>query len=91
MQILEVSQDQLAKRTLLTDVGGVIEVLTTSPMGSSDHRGLSCKIQLDFPLPDFTTSREVTIKSRINWMAFTVPSMVLFGVTFTMLFAPLLH
>ena len=52
---------------LLTDVGGVVEVQTTSPIGSSDHRGLCCRIQLDFPLPDFTISREVIIKSRINW------------------------
>ena len=52
---------------LLTDVGGVVEVQTTAPVGSSDHRGLACKIQLDFPIPDFTITREVVIKSRINW------------------------
>ena len=52
---------------LLTDVGGVVEVETTAPIGTSDHRGLACKIQLNFPIPDFTITREVIIKSRINW------------------------
>ena len=52
---------------LLTDVGGVVEVQTTAPVGSSDHQGLACKIQLNFPIPDFTITREVIVKSRINW------------------------
>ena len=52
---------------LLTDVGGVVEVQTTAPLGSSDHNGLDCRIQLDFPVPDFSITREVIMKSRINW------------------------
>ena len=52
---------------LLTDVAGVVEVQTIAPIGSSDHLGLACTIQLDFPVPDFTITREVIIKSRINW------------------------
>ena len=52
---------------LLTDVRGVVGVQTTAPIGTSDHRGLACKIQLNFPIPDFTITREVIIKSRINW------------------------
>ena len=52
---------------LLTDVGGVVEVQTIAPIGSSDHKGLACRVQLDFPVPDFSITREVIIKSRINW------------------------
>ena len=52
---------------LLTDVSGAVDVQTTAPIGTSDHRGLACKIQLNFPIPDFTITREVIIKSRINW------------------------
>ena len=52
---------------LLTDVGGIVEVQSNAPIGSSDHHSLACKIQLDFPIPDFTITREVFIKSRINW------------------------
>ena len=52
---------------LLTDVPGVVEVETISPVGSSDHCGLSCKVQLNFPIPNFTLIRQVFIKSKINW------------------------
>ena len=52
---------------LLTDVGGVVEVQSNAPIGSSDHHSLACRIQLDFPIPDFTITRHVIIKSRINW------------------------
>lgn len=27
----------------------------------------TCKIQLDFQIPDFTLTRQVCLKSRINW------------------------
>jgi len=52
---------------LLTDVRGVVDVDSIAPIGSSDHCSLACKIQLDFPMPDFTLTRQVFLKSRINW------------------------
>ena len=52
---------------LLTDVSGVVQVETIAPLGTSDHRGLSCKVQLSFPIPNFTITRQVILRSRINW------------------------
>lgn len=52
---------------LLTDVSGLIDVQTSAPIGSSDHCSLHCRLQLDFSIPDFTVTRQVFLKSCINW------------------------
>lgn len=51
----------------LTDIPGVVQTFTLAPIGTSDHNAISCKICLDFIVPDITISRQVYLKSRVNW------------------------
>ncbi|KAK3894304.1 hypothetical protein Pcinc_001927 [Petrolisthes cinctipes] len=52
---------------VLTDVPGVVETIVLAPVGTSDHNSISCKINLEFTVPDITITRKVYLKSRVNW------------------------
>ena len=54
---------------LITDVPGMCNVSVGPQIGTSDHFFLSLKLQLNSPIPDFTTSKRVYLKSRVNWEA----------------------
>lgn len=64
---------------MVTDVRGVIDVEYIAPVGSSDNLSLACKIQLDFPIPGFTRTRQVKVL------------ITLFAKIFIMLLALLIH
>ena len=52
---------------LFTDAPSAVTVQVVSPLGSTDHSGLSFNIQTSFPIPDEPISRKVFLKSRANW------------------------
>ena len=52
---------------VLTNMPGVVEASVLAPIGTSDHNAIHCKICLEFTIPDITISRQVYLKSRVNW------------------------
>lgn len=52
---------------VLTDVPGVVDVTVLPPIGYSDHSGILLEVQTNSVLPNFSYSRSVFMKSRINW------------------------
>ena len=52
---------------LITDVPGVCSVSVGSQIGSSDHFAVSTKVQLNSPIPDYTTTKRIHLMSRVNW------------------------
>ena len=51
---------------MFTDATSSVDVQVVSPLGSTDHYGLSFNIQTNFPIPDEPISRKVYLKSRVN-------------------------
>ena len=52
---------------VLTNTPGVVEAAVLAPIGTSDHNSINCKICLEFTIPDITISRQVYLKSQVNW------------------------
>ena len=52
---------------VLTNVPGIIEVNVFPPVGSSDHRLLSCTVSTAAHIPNVSFSRHVFLKLRADW------------------------
>ena len=52
---------------LFTDATAVVDVIVDHPLGTSDHAGISFKVQTSFSLPDDNITTKVYLKSRANW------------------------
>ena len=52
---------------LLTDAPAVVDTNVIPPFGTSDHSGISFKIQTSFSLPNDHITVKVYLKSRANW------------------------
>ena len=54
---------------VMTDVPGIVEAEITSPIGNSDHFGLSITVRVNQNIPDRTISKRIWLKNRANWDA----------------------
>ena len=52
---------------LLTDVPGIVDATVSQPVGTSDHNSILVNITTDFPVPNYSNSFKILIKSSINW------------------------
>ena len=52
---------------VLTDVPGVVSVVVSPPVGSSDHSTLLLSLNVDQPVMDLTVVKEVYVKTGIIW------------------------
>ena len=52
---------------LLTDVPGIVDATVSQPVGTSDHNSILVDITTDFPVPNYSNSFKILIKSSINW------------------------
>ena len=50
----------------LTDVPGIVDVIVSRPVGTSDHNSILVNITADFPVPNYSKSFEILSKSNIN-------------------------
>ena len=51
----------------LIDAPGVVDCVLDPPLGSSDHSSISFTLQLGFCIPSITFSRQVYLKSCVDW------------------------
>ena len=54
---------------VLTDVPGIVEAEVTTPIGSSDHFGLTITVSVNQKIPNHTITKKVWMKNRANWEA----------------------
>ena len=52
---------------LLTDVPGIVDATVSQTVGTSDHNSILANITTDFPVPNYSNSFKILIKSSINW------------------------